>query len=244
MLKRVLALAVLVGSLALVIATSAVWAGSDPAPSGQRMYGNASFALANPADPTSGSFTGGGGTIEPAIDDSTGALVYIQTPNGPHVHLVKKVDPATGLPVNVAPLYLTMYPAGAGIDPSTLNCAHVPADNCPDHGPAVAGAAMGIDPAVYGDGVVGHDHLIGVAPTGGDFNVLWEPVLVLFTDYGCAGGDPTCNVTHLTTLAQIQAAEMAGKAFEVPLLALTFHCSVVSAAAYAKATPAPTVVGP
>src|SRR5579859_70365 len=244
MFKKFLALIALVGSLALVIAASAVWAGSDPAPSGQRMYGNASFALANPADPTSGHFTGGGGTIEPAIDDSTGSLVYIQTPNGPHVHLVKKVDPATGLPVNVAPLYLTMYPAGAGIDPSTLNCAHVPADNCPDHGPAVAGAAMGIDPAVYGGGVVGHDHLIGIASTGGDFNVLWEPVLVLFTDNGCVSGDPTCNVTHITTLTQLRAAETAGKAFEVPLLALTFHCSAVSAAAYMRATPAPTVVGP
>jgi hypothetical protein len=242
MFKRFLALAILVGAIALVLVTAAVSA--DPAPSGQRMYGSASFALANPADPTSGHFSGGGGTIEPAYDDATGSLVYIQTPNGSHVHLVSKIDPATGLPVNVAPLYLTMYPAGAGIDPSTLNCAHVPADNCPDHGPAVAGAAMGIDPAVYGGGVVGHDHLIGIASSGGDFNVLWEPVLVLFTNNGCASGDPTCNVTHITTLAELKAAEMAGKAFEVPLLALTFHCSRVSAGSYARATPAPTVVGP
>jgi hypothetical protein len=242
MFKRFAVATFLSASLALLVAASVVWAGS--APSGQRMYGNTSFALANPADPTSGHFSGGGGTIEPAYDDSTGTLVYIQTPNGAHVHLVNKIDPATGLPVNVAPIYLPMYPVGSGIDPATLNCAHQPADNCPDHGPATAGAAMGIDPAVYGGGVLGHDHLLGIASTGGDFNVLWKPVLVLFTTVGCATGDPTCNVTHLTTLAQIQAAEAAHKAFEVPLLALTFHCSVTSAAAYARGTPAPTVVGP
>lgn len=236
MVKRFAAVAFLFGSLALFLSASAISSGSMP--SGQRMYGSASF------DSTAGVFTGGGGTVEPAYDDTTGTLVYIQTPNGPHVHLVNKIDSTTGLPVNIAPLYLTMYPTGSNIDPSTLNCAHVPADNCPDHGPAVAGAAMSIDPAVYGAGVIGHDHLIGIASTGGDFNVIWEPVLVLFTNRGCAGGDPTCNVTHLTTLGQIQAAEAAGKAFEVPLLQLSFHCSSVSAAAYWRAAPSPTVVGP
>ena len=229
MFKRLTVAMFLIGSLALLLAVSATPAGS--APSGQRTYGNASF------DPSTGLFTGGGGTIEPAYDDSTGTLVYLQTPNGAHVHLVDKIDPTTGLPVNVAPIYLPMYPAGSGIDPSTLNCAHVPADNCPDHGPEVAGAAMAIDSAVYGGGVVGHDHLIGIASTGGDFNILWEPVLVLFTPAGCAPGHPTCNVTHITTLAQIRAAEAAGHAFEVPLLAATFHCSQVSAAAYQRATP-------
>ena len=236
MLKRFAAATFLIGSLALLIAAPATWAGN--APSGQRMYGDTSF------DAAAGVFTGGGGTIEPAYDLNTGTLVYLQTPNGPHVNLVKKIDPATGMPINVAPIYLPMYPAGSGIDPSTLNCAHVPADNCPDHGPGVAGAAMAIDPAVYGGGVVGHDHLVGIASTKGDFNVLWEPVLVLFTNSGCAANDPTCNVTHITTLAQIQAAEAAGHAFEVPLPQATFHCSAVSAAAYLRGTPAPTVVGP
>jgi hypothetical protein len=236
MFKRLAGATFLIGALASVVAASAIWAGS--APSGQRMYGNTSF------DSSTGAFTGGGGTIEPAYDDATGTLVYLQTPNGSHVHLVNKIDPETGMPINVAPIYLPMYPAGSGIDPSTLNCAHVPADNCPDHGPLVAGAAMAIDPAVYGGGVLGHDHLIGIASTGGDFNVLWEPVLVLFTKAGCAQNNPTCNVTHITTLAQIQAAEAAGHAFEVPLPQATFHCSSVSAAAYSRATPSPTVVGP
>jgi hypothetical protein len=74
MLKRFLGLTALVGSVALAIAAAAVWAGSA-APSGQRMFGNTSFVLANPADPTSGHFVGGGGTVEPAYDDMTGTLV-------------------------------------------------------------------------------------------------------------------------------------------------------------------------
>ena len=235
MFKKFLALTTLIGAVALVVATAAVSAG--PTPSGQRMYGSASFALANPADPTSGSFSGGGGTIEPAYDDATGTLVYLQTPNGPSVHPPKKIDPSTRMPINVAPIYLPMYPAGSGIDPATLNCAHVPADNCPDHGPLLSAVAASIMPSVYGDGVVGHDHLIGIASTGGDFNILWEPVLVLFTN-------PEAATTHITTLAQINADVASGDAIEVPIPPATFHCSSVSAAAYLRATPSPTVVGP
>jgi hypothetical protein len=235
MFKRLLALGALIGAVALVVATAAISAG--PAPSGQRMYGNASFALGNPSDPTSGHFTGGGGTIEPAYDDTTGTLVYLQTPNGPAVHLPKTIDPSTGLPVNVAPIYLPMYPAGSGIDPAMLNCAHVPADNCPDHGPLLAAVAASIMPSVYDTGVLGHDHLVGIASTGGDFNVIWEPVLVLFTN-------PAAAMTHITTLKQINDAVGSGNAIEVPVPPATFHCSSVSAAAYWRATPAPTVVGP
>lgn len=235
MFKRLLAMSALTGAVALVIATAAISAGSTP--SGQRMYGSASFALGNPTDPTSGSFSGGGGTIEPAYDDATGTLVYLQTPNGPRVHVPKKIDPSTGMPVNVAPIYLPMYPAGSGIDPATLNCAHMPADNCPDHGPLLAAVAAQIMPNVYGGGVVGHDHLVGIASTGGDFNVLWEPVLVLFTN-------PAAATTHITTLAQINQDVAAGDAIEVPIPPATFHCSSVSAAAYWRGTPSPTVVGP
>ena len=235
MFKRILAFSALIGAVALVVATAAIPAG--PTPSGQRMYGNASFALANPADPTSGSFSGGGGTIEPAYDDATGTLVYLQTPNGPAVHPPKKIDPSTEMPINVAPIYLPMYPVGSGIDPATLNCAHVPADNCPDHGPLLAAVAASIMPSVYGGGVVGHDHLVGIASTGGDFNILWEPVLVLFTN-------PAAATTHITTLAQIDDAVTHHKAIEVPIPPATFHCSSVSAAAYWRGTPSPTVVGP
>jgi hypothetical protein len=195
---------------------------SATSPSGQVMIGNTSFSTAT------GHFTGGGATVEPAIDDANGNTVYLLTPTNAQSHPNAH---------NVAPLYLPVYPVGSGIDPASLNCAHLPADNCPDHGPGVAGAAMGIVPSVYGGGVLGHDHLVGIASTGGDFNVIWEPVLVLFTNAQAA-------TQHITTLAQIRAAEAAGNAFEVPLPQLDFHCSSVSAAVYARGTPAPTVVGP
>jgi hypothetical protein len=189
-------------------------------PSGQVTYGNSTFSMATMT------FTGGGGTIEPAYNDTTGTLIYLQTPNGAHVH------PSDH---NTAPLYLPVYPKGS-MDPASLNCAHLPADNCPDHGNIVAGLAESADPAVYGGGVAGHDHLAGIASSGGDFNVIWEPVVVLF--------NPGAPITHMTTLAQIQKAEKAGQVTLIPLPPASFHCSVVSAAAYARGTPAPAVAGP
>jgi hypothetical protein len=190
---------------------------ADTLPSGQRMANATIF------DPVSGHFVGGGGSIEPAYNDVTGTIIYLWTPNKARVHPNAH---------NVAPLYLPVYPTGVGIDPATLNCAHVPADNCANHGNAVAGAAQQIMPGVYSGGVAGHDHLAGVAKSGGDFNVIWEPTLVLFTNMDAAS-------THLTTDAQIDAAVQAKNAIEVPLPQLDFNCAIVGAAVYNHATPAP-----
>lgn len=200
---------------------------SASAPSGQVMYGNASFTS------TSMKFVGGGGTIEPAYDDATGSLVYLATPNHATVH------PHGTTPRNVAPLYLVVYPVGSGIAPTTLNCQHMTAgtqlaENCPDHGFLVAGAAMTIEPTVYGAGVLGHDHLVGIASTGGDFNIVWEPVLVLFTSM-------TAATQHITTLTSLQSAATSTQVVEIPLPQLDFHCSSVSAAAYAHGRPGPVV---
>ena len=225
MLKRFMFVAVLSGLVMTLGGFAGVAAGSaSTVPSGQVMYGNSTF------DPTTGHFTGGGGTIEPAYDSGTGTLIYLQTPNNAHVNPNDH---------NTAPLYLPEYPASSGIDPASLNCAHLPADNCPDHGPLHAGLAISTEPGVYtpNGGVLGHDHLAGIASSGGDFNVIWEPVLVLFKSVQDAS-------QHITTLAQLNAALNAGKIIEIPLPQADFHCSVVSAAAYARGTPAPTVVGP
>jgi hypothetical protein len=186
------------------------------------MYGNTTFDYATMT------FVGGGGTIEPAYNDTTGTLIYLQTPNNAHVHPNNH---------NVAPLYLPVYPVGSNIDESSLNCQHYGANNCPDHGFIVADVAMTYpDPkvqAVYSGGVLGHDHLAGIASSGGDFNVIWEPTLVLFKSMSA--------VQHITTLAEINAAVNAGNAVLVPLPQADFHCSVVSAAAYARETPAPSI---
>jgi hypothetical protein len=230
---RVAFASVLTGSLALVGGVAGTSPGAaSTMPSGQVMYGDSSF------DSTSGHFVGGGGTIEPAYNGDDGSLIFLRTPNGTQVNPATKIDPATGMPRNVAPIYLPVYPVGSGIDPATLNCAHVPADNCPDHGPFISTTLETNFPAVYGAGVLGHDHLVGVPTTGGDWNVLWEPVLIVFTSVDAAIGN------HFTTIQQIKDAETLGEVFEIPLPAATFHCSRTSASAYANGTPAPTVAGP
>ena len=193
---------------------------------------SASFGIASvsAAPMPSGEVTFGQTVVEPAYDAATGALVYLSTPMHAAVHPV--------FAKNVAPIYLPVYPVG--LDVGILNCQDTTAttvENCPDHGPGVAAAAMGISAAggfgsVYANGVQGHDHLVGIASTGGDFNVLWEPVLILFTNTQAASAHPL-------TLDEINA-DLAGthpNAIPVPLPSLTFHCSVVSASAYAHGVP-------
>ena len=165
----------------------------------------------------------GQSTIEPVYDDTTGNLNFVMTPN-------KAPNPVNSNPKSWAPFYVPVYPLSASASVGTLQCAHLPADNCPDHGPPIAGAAASIVPSVYGSGVLGHDHLMAPPGSGGDFNIAWEPILVLFTSSAAAN-------THLTTLAQINAAVNSGNAFEVPLPQLTFQCEVVPANLYARATP-------
>jgi hypothetical protein len=225
MLKRLTAgalacgLAIAFGALVGVPGVSAA-----SAPSGQRMLNATTF------DPVSGQFVGGGASIEPALNDVTGETIYLLTPNKEHVHPNSH---------NVAPLYLPVYPVvdGSPIDAASLNCMHIPADNCPNHGVGVAGAAQQIEPDVYNGGVLGHDHLAGVAKSGGDFNVLWEPTLVLFTNKDAG--------THrLMTDDDVDAAVDSGNAKLVPLPQLIFPCPIVSAAVYNHATPAPTIPTP
>jgi len=214
MFRRLLCLSMLGGLVTAFGVFAGAAAGSaSTGPSGQVMYGNTAFDFAT------GHFVGGGGTIEPAYNDGTGALIYLQTPNNAHVH---------GGGKNVAPLCLPMYPVGSGIDPASLNCAHVQADLT-----TVVGVAEGAEPDVYSRGVLGHDHLAGIASSGGDFNVIWEPILVVFTSL-------KASMQHITTLAQVMKVLGDGDAIPIAIPQAEFHCSVVSAASYARGTPAPT----
>jgi hypothetical protein len=233
MLRRLMCLAMLGGLVTAFGVFAGAGASSASTPSGQVMYGNTTF-VPSPTPPLPpGHFAGGGGTIEPAYDSANGTLIFLQTPNNAHVNPNDH---------NVAPLYLPVYPVGSDVTESSLNCTHLGGDNCPDHGPAVAAAAMfSTNPqvaSVYSKGVLGHDHLAGIASSGGDFNVIWEPELVLFTNAQAAN-------QHITTLAQVMAVlAPGGGAILVKLPQLDFHCSVVSAAAYARGIPAPIVFGP
>jgi hypothetical protein len=201
-----------VAASALLAGLWAVPAAASSLPSGERIVG--------------GTAAHGGTVIEPVYDDMTGQIRYVSTPRG-------TPDPVNSNSVAAAPFYLPVYPAGSTVP--TLNCQDVPAENCPDHGPAVAGLAQALEPGVYGGGVIGHDHLMAGPGSHGDFNVAWVPTLVLFT--------PGAAITHITTLAQLNALIASGDVITVPLDGtngfpnLTFHCSVVTAAVYAQGRP-------
>jgi hypothetical protein len=178
---------------------------ADSLPSGERTLGNA--------------------TIEPAYNDAHGSIVYLLTPN-------RLAPLGASNPINtvnshaVAPLFLIVYPPGT---PGTFNCMGVPG-NCPDHGGVIAGVATSVMPSVYGTdplAVPGHDHLVGVAPTG-DFNVPWHVYVELFKS--------TASVTHITTLSELQAAWSSNSILELDS-GITFVCSVVSENAYRAGAP-------
>jgi hypothetical protein len=181
--------------------------GAAGLPSGERSLGN---------------WPTGGSVLEPAYNDADGSLIYLSTPAKAPVHPNSH---------NVAPLYVIMYPTAAS-SIGTVNCQHQPADNCPDHGPGLAELAEQTVPTVYGGGVWGHDHLLAAPGSGGDFNVLWEPIAVLFNTAEA--------VAHITTLAQLRKAEAADEVTEIPIPPATFHCSVVAASVYDNGTPVPT----
>lgn len=221
MVVRRIVVLMLVGVSALLVGVELVSASTTP-PSGERVVGGKGIH--------GGTIPAGGPTqgtvIEPVYDDITGAITYVSTPVG-------SPDPVKSPPVAAAPFYLPVYPSGADVGP--LLCHNTPEENCPDHGAAVAGAAAMIMPNVYGGGVLGHDHLMAGPGSGGDFNVAWVPTLVLFTE--------PSYVTHITLLSQIQSMEKLHEVIVVPLDGthgtpnLTFHCSVVSGAVYARGLP-------
>lgn len=175
-------------------------------PSGERALGNA--------------------TIEPAYNDADGSIVYLLTPN--RLAPLGANNPISNVNSHaVAPLFLIAYPPGTT---GTFNCMGAPG-NCPDHGGVIATVATQVMPSVYGtdpQAVPGHDHLVGVAKTGGDFNVPWHVYVELFK--------PGATVTHITTLSQLEAAWSAGSLVEIDT-GITFACSVVSAQAYMAGSP-------
>ena len=178
---------------------------ADTLPSGERSHGNV--------------------TIEPAYNDANGSIVYLATPNrlaplGP-TNVIQNVNPRS-----VAPLYLVVYPAGTA---GTFNCMGVPG-NCPDHGGVIAGLASSVMHTVYPDpnAVPGHDHLVGVAKTGGDFNVAWHVYVELFTSQAA--------VHHITLVSDLNASKAWGKLKEVDT-GIVFLCAVVSESSYLAGTP-------
>ena len=158
-------------------------------------------------------------SVEPAFDLTTGKLIYLLTPD-------KAPFPSKANAIATAPMDIVVYPTGSTVGP--LDCTPTNCDHLQSLDPGLV-SALQLD-SVYPAGVVkGHDHLVGVAKTGGDFNVAWHVVLFLFTPQGVSDG--AIN-HHLTTQAAIDAA-VAAKDLVGPInTPITFNCSVVSSATY------------
>lgn len=206
-----------------VLAAAAAVACTDHTPT-QPLSDPAVAGLAHVPGPgqaiPSGERTLGQSSLEPVYDaEHAGAIGYVSTP----IHAPMKANSNAW-----APFYVVVYPTSSAVQ-TPLLCQDIPVENCPDHGPELAGLAQQMEPAVYGGGVRGHDHLMDY-PGGDDFNIAWEPVAVLFTNSAAAD-------QHLLTDAQIEDAVASGDAIEIRLPALTFHCAAVSAAVWARGTP-------
>jgi hypothetical protein len=183
----------------------------------------------------SGQRVHGQNEIEPGFDDSTGNVIYLKTPlNAPL--------PTHTSPEATAPFFEFVYPLASTLpanefDCQPSNCNHVNVLPFPD--PAY-GVLPGSDKACtdFNSGQPcspskGHDHLVGIASTGGDFNVAWHVWLVVFTPSGFADG--AIN-TRVTTLKQLNALVDSGDAQFIDT-GFTFHCSVTSEQTYDIGTP-------
>ncbi len=196
----------LVAAASFVLAAAAVAGGAASTPSGERALGQS--------------------VSEPVYnDENAGQIGYILYPT-------HAPDPVKANQTAWAPFYLVVYPVGSTAA-STYLCMHTPVENCPTHGDAIAQFAQAMESQVYGVGVVGHDHLMDF-PGGSQFNIAWEPIVVLFTPKGAADG---ATNDHILTDAQISAAVASGNAVEFKLPSLTFTCAWVPAAVYNRGTP-------
>ena len=205
-----------------LLAAGAVLACSDGSPTSSfaESPANALASVPPPGTPTpSGERILGRSALEAVYDaEHAGAIGYVSTPMNAPMHADSNAW---------SPFYVVVYPTSSTV--GTMLCQHVPSDNCPDHGPELAGLAQQVEPQVYSGGVLGHDHLMDY-PGGNDFNIAWEPVAVLFTNSAAAQ-------EHLLTDTQIDAAVGRGDAIEIRLPALTFHCAPVSSALWQRGKP-------
>lgn len=174
-------------------------------------------------------------SVELAIDSSTGNTVYLLTP-------IKAPLPAKANTVATAPLYLPLYPLSSTVAADELNCQPTNCDHAnvlpfpsPDYG-ALQGTdqrCVDFNRGAPCAAVKGHDHLVGVARTHGDFNVAWTVKPVIFTHQAFVNGKIN---ERITTLNQLMGLVTSGDVVIAPDL-VTFNCSVTSERTYELGTP-------
>ena len=158
----------------------------------------------------------GQATVEPAVNDANGEQVFLLTPN-------KAPFPSKAPQRAQAPLYLVAYPTNSTLT-GPFNCTPT---TC-DHAQSVP------LPWYPSNGLLkGHDHLVGIANTGGDFNVAWDVELDAFTQKGF--GDGAIN-HRIMTLDELNAAKSNGDIQAIDI-GVVFNCSSTNIATYLKGTP-------
>jgi hypothetical protein len=167
----------------------------------------------------------------PLYDWDTGKVIVGSTPVSCQYVDTCAPKAAKTLPKSqIQPFYLVVYPMGVDVP---VQCTHQPADNCPDHGPIIAKGAMQLVPSVYGNGVLGHNHLS--APLSSpEFRPFAAPVLVLFKNREAAK-------ELITTKKQVMDAVKRGDAFLYPAPQFTFINFIVPSHLYDEGKPVPPV---
>jgi hypothetical protein len=163
----------------------------------------------------------------PLYDWDTGKVMYGSTPVS--CQYVNTCAPKVSSHIpkfEIQPFYLVVYPIGAHVP---IQCNHMPADNCPDHGITIADGAAKLVPSVYGRGVLGHDH-ISAPVTDPAYRVIASPTLVLFKTRAAAN-------ELLNTRQKILAAVKRGDAFLYPAPQFMFINYIVDKKLYDEGTP-------
>lgn len=181
-----------------------------------------------------------GGLIQVALDGETGKTVFILTPK-------KTPQPTHTNAAAQAPIYLVAYPTTSDIPADHLDCT---VTNCKglnvlpfldsDYGAASDAACAKFNGGKPCSAVEGHDHIVGTPFTGGDFNVAWHKVLVIFTTKGF---DDDAIDTRITSVAQLEGLEANDEVKLIRVPASSFNCSLVPETVYDLGTPV-TVVYP
>lgn len=184
----------------------------------------------------SGQSTTRNGFVQVALDGETGKTVFILTPN-------KAPAPTYTNYIAQAPIYLVVYPTTSTIPADHLDCT---VTNCnglnvlpfanSDYGAlsATDSACVDFNAGKACSEVEGHDHIVGTPFTGGDFNVAWRKVLVVFTHAGFLDG--AIN-TRITSVNQLDGLIAAGDVTTMNVPASSFNCSLVPETVYSLGSP-------